>query len=192
MIPLIRSLAMVAALLSLSSCAHPVFQKKEETIKAAEPPPLFSWDGASISGKPKVVINLEEQKARIFDNGIEVAWTYVATGTDSHPTPTGVFRISEKKVDKKSNTWGIIVDSSGDTVNWNANSRSSNIPEGGRFVGAPMPNWMRLTNGGIGMHGGPIPNPGSPASHGCIRLPYAMAERMYEELPSGTPVTIMN
>lgn len=182
--------AVTITLAGLSSCAHP--GKQDETIKKAESPPLFSWDGPGISGKPKVIINLDEQKARIFDNGNEVAWTYVATGTSNHPTPTGNFRISEKKVDKKSNTWGIIVDGSGDTVNWNGHSRNSKIPEGGRFVGAPMPNWMRLTSSGIGMHGGPIPNPGSPASHGCIRLPYEMATRMYSELPAGTPVSIIN
>lgn len=187
----LRLLASITVVLaSLSSCAHP--SKQQETIKAAEAPPLFVWDGPGITGKPKVVIDLDEQKARIFDNGAEVAWTYVATGTANHRTPTGTFRITEKKVDKKSNLWGVIVDSSGDTVNWNGHSSRSKIPEGGRFVGAPMPNWMRLTNGGIGMHGGPIPNPGSPASHGCIRLPYEMAARMYEELPSGTPVTIIN
>ena len=182
-------LALGVAALSLASCAYP---RGKEEIKPALPPPLFSWDGPGISGSAKVVIDLGEQKARIYDNGTEVAWTYVATGTDNHPTPTGRFSIMEKKVAKKSNTWGIIVDGDGDTINSNGNSGTSHIPEGGRFVGAPMPNWMRLTSGGVGMHGGPIPHPGSPASHGCIRLPYAMAEKMYEELPSGTPVTIIN
>ena len=187
--PLRLHALLALALAGLSSCAHP---GKQETIKKAETPPLYSWDGPGISGKPKVVITLEEEKARIYDNGTEVAWSYVATGTSNHRTPTGSFRITEKKVDKKSNAWGIIVDGSGDTVNWNGNSSTSSIPDGGKFVGAPMPNWMRLTNGGVGMHGGPIPHPGSPASHGCIRLPYPMAERMFEELPSGTPVTITN
>ena len=55
-----------------------------------------------------------------------------------------------------------------------------------------MPHWMRLTSYGIGMHGGPIPDPGQPASHGCIRLPYEMATLMFEHLPEGTPVTLVD
>jgi lipoprotein-anchoring transpeptidase ErfK/SrfK len=54
-----------------------------------------------------------------------------------------------------------------------------------------MPNWMRLTGYGIGMHAGIIPNPGSPASHGCIRLPQYMSERLFENAVEGTPVTIV-
>jgi lipoprotein-anchoring transpeptidase ErfK/SrfK len=188
----IRPLYTSLALAALSSCAlqHPT---GPETIAKAEPvaPKLFSWDGPSIQGKAKVNIDLGEQKARIYDNGQEVAWTYVATGVEEHPTPRGTFRITEKKADKHSNIWGIVEDANGDTINWNAHSQRSSIPSGGRFVGAPMPHWMRLTDTGIGMHAGPIPDPGSPASHGCIRLPSEMASRMFEELPAGTPVTIM-
>ncbi len=174
------------ALLGLASCAHQ--QVAEQT--PAEKKELFNWDGPGIQGKAKVTIDLGEQKARIYDNGKEIAWTYVATGISGHRTPTGSFHISEKTADKHSNMWGIIVDADGNTVNHDGNSQKSTIPEGGRFVGASMPHWMRLTSGGVGMHGGPIPHPGSPASHGCIRLPYDMATKMFEELPYGTRVTI--
>lgn len=193
-----RTLLVLLPLCALTSCAlrQPLFppmpdsgQKAE--VKAAEPV-LFEWTGPSVQGKPKVRIDLGEQKARIFDGTQEIAWTYVATGVEDHPTPRGNFVISEKKADKKSNTWGIIEDAEGDTVNWNAHSQRSRIPKGGRFVGAPMPHWMRLTSSGIGMHAGLIPEPGSPASHGCIRLPSEMAARMFDELPSGTPVTIVD
>jgi lipoprotein-anchoring transpeptidase ErfK/SrfK len=53
-----------------------------------------------------------------------------------------------------------------------------------------MPYWMRLTGSGVGMHAGPIPNPGQPASHGCIRMPLAMAETLFQHVNVGTPVTI--
>jgi lipoprotein-anchoring transpeptidase ErfK/SrfK len=186
---LLSLLSASLAVLSLSSCAitHPIFEVKKAEVPE---PKLFEWTGPSIQGKPKVRINLDEQKARIFDNGEEVAWTYVATGIEGHTTPRGSFSISEKKADKVSNMWGIIEDAEGDTVNSNANANTSHVPKGARFVGAPMPHWMRLTSGGIGMHEGYIPDPGSPASHGCIRLPGEMAARMFEELPSGTPVVI--
>lgn len=182
----------VLLLVTLTSCsAHLARIKLEKEQQAlAETPPLFEWANPGPIAKPTVKIDLGEQKARIYDNGTEVAWTYVATGTSNRPTPKGKFSISEKKVDKSSNRWGVIVDAQGNTVNWNACNGVSRIPPGGRFIGAPMPNWMRLTNGGIGMHAGPIPNPGSTASHGCIRLPAEMASLMYEALPSGTSVTI--
>lgn len=187
---------LLAALVCLPSCS---FVKARRELAAAQKaaaeapppaPPLFEWSKPGAIAKPVVKIDLGEQKARIYDNGTEVAWTYVATGTSNRPTPQGKFSISEKKVDKASNRWGIIVDAAGNTVNWNACNGVSRIPPGGRFIGAPMPNWMRLTSGGVGMHGGPIPNPGSTASHGCIRLPYEMAKLMYEALPPGTSVTI--
>ncbi len=194
---IIRLSSACFALACLPSCSlfkSPSAAKKEAAAAALGPVkpeiPLFDWRGDGVAGIPSVRINLSEQKARIYKSGQEVGWTYVATGTDNRPTPTGSFSISDKKVEKRSNKWGVVVDSSGDTVNWNACNGVSRIPSGGHFLGAPMPNWMRLTDGGVGMHGGPIPNPGSPASHGCIRLPYAMAENLYNALPEGTPVTI--
>ena len=53
-----------------------------------------------------------------------------------------------------------------------------------------MPYWMRLTGGGIGMHAGLIPQPGLPASHGCIRLPREMAAKLYEVVDTGSKVVI--
>ena len=53
-----------------------------------------------------------------------------------------------------------------------------------------MPHWMRLTSGGVGMHAGMIPRPGMPASHGCIRLPEAMAAKLYDVLVPGSNVTV--
>jgi lipoprotein-anchoring transpeptidase ErfK/SrfK len=191
---LLLFLSLLFSSCSLSQKGKPLFgsQKADEAAAAAAKaePILFEWDGDRIPGAPSVRINLTEQKARIYKSGQQVGWTYVASGTSGHSTPTGKFSIMEKKADKASNLWGVAVDASGNTVNWNARNGSSRIPSGGRFIGAPMPHWMRLTSSGIGMHGGPIPNPGSPASHGCIRLPYAMAQHLYHALPEGTPVTV--
>jgi hypothetical protein len=64
------------------------------------------------------------------------------------------------------------------------------IPPGGRFVGAKMPYFMRLTYDGVGLHAGPIPVPGSPASHGCIRMPHEVAPLLYRHVALGTPVTV--
>ena len=41
------------------------------------------------------------------------------------------------------------------------------------YSGAPMPFMQRITWSGVALHLGVVP--GHPASHGCIRLPDAMA-----------------
>lgn len=165
-------------------------QAKAAAAAAPAAPKLFEWEGDNVPGTPTVKISLGEQKARIYKDGQPVGWTYVATGVSAHPTPKGNFRIMEKVADKRSNRWGVVVNSSGNTVDREARSGREAIPAGGRFVGASMPHWMRLTGYGIGMHGGPIPRPGQPASHGCIRLPFEMAGVMFRNLPSGTSVQI--
>lgn len=51
-----------------------------------------------------------------------------------------------------------------------------------------MPFFMRLNCRDFGMHQGAVPN--YPASHGCIRLPSAAAEKLFSEIPVGTVVMI--
>lgn len=51
-----------------------------------------------------------------------------------------------------------------------------------------MPFFMRLNGLDFGLHQGVVPN--YPASHGCIRLPSAAAEKLFAEIPVGTLVTI--
>lgn len=156
----------------------------------ANKPQLFDWRGDAIPGPATVNILLSEQKAYIYRGGQDAGWTYLASGTSSHRTPTGSFTVLEKKAQKSSNTYGVIVNSAGNVIDWDAKAGRESIPAGGRFVGAPMPYWMRLTNGGIGMHAGPIPQPGLPASHGCIRLPQEMAAKLFEVVDLGTKVVI--
>jgi hypothetical protein len=62
------------------------------------------------------------------------------------------------------------------------------VPEGGRFAGAKMPYWMRITPTGVGMHVGYVP--GRPASHGCIRLKKDVAVELFKILAIGSPVTV--
>lgn len=152
-------------------------------------PVLYQWKGADLTGPVAIKIDLSEQKADLTRGGQAAGWTYVASGTSRHPTPTGSFRIMEKVQDKHSTSWGKIVSASGNTLVRDAkNGRDS--AAGGRFVGAPMPFWMRI-HGAIGMHAGPIPYPGSPASHGCIRLPREMAEILFGVTNIGTPVQVV-
>ena len=52
-----------------------------------------------------------------------------------------------------------------------------------------MPYWMRLTDGGVGMHVGYVPG-GRAASHGCIRLKKENAEEIFALVKIGTPVVV--
>jgi lipoprotein-anchoring transpeptidase ErfK/SrfK len=148
--------------------------------------PLYEWTGSNLTGPLRITIDLSEQLATLERGGQPAGWTYVATGKRGHATKTGRFYVSEKVRDKVSSLWGQIVNSRGVVVVADARAGRDG---GGRFVGAPMPYWMRIY-GAVGMHAGFIPNPGNPASHGCIRLPRGIAEIIFDIVKIGTPVTI--
>lgn len=147
------------------------------------------WDGGGV-GAPSIVINLTEQRAYFFKGRHLAGVALVATGKEGYGTPAGTFRVMEKIADKRSNLYGWIYDASGNVVNYDADVREDPVPPGGRFEGADMPYWMRLTAGGIGMHQGPIPVPGSPASHGCIRVSKAVAADFFANAEVGMRVRV--
>ena len=93
----------------------------------------------------------------------------------------------QKDKDHVSNQYGDFVDAQGNVVVPNVSVKDQR-PPGTRFKGAPMPYFMRITSGGIGLHAGYLP--GYPASHGCIRMPEFMAENFFKSVTTGTPVTI--
>ena len=73
-------------------------------------------------------------------------------------------------------------------VNGDADSTLDPIPEGGKFEGATMHYWMRLTNDGVGHHIGPVRR--RPASHACIRGPSATMPIVYSKVKPGTRVIV--
>jgi L,D-transpeptidase catalytic domain len=112
----------------------------------------------------------------------------VATGKKSHPTPAGDFTVRGKEKNYSSNLYGKIYDAFGVLLVSDADTRTDVVPEGGRFEGATMPYWIRLTDSGVGMHVGYVP--GRPASHGCIRLKRDSATQIFNLVKVGTPVVI--
>jgi lipoprotein-anchoring transpeptidase ErfK/SrfK len=137
-----------------------------------------------------MTIRLGDQMAVVTRGDRPIAWTYVATGTEGHATRPGRYTITEKILDKHSNIYGRTEDGFGNVVNPDAKA-SDPVPEGEIYIPAPMPYWMRLTSYGIGMHAGTIPQPGEPASHGCIRLPHGFAPLLFDAADVGTPVKIV-
>ena len=135
-------------------------------------------------------IDVDSQKARFYEGTKQVGWTYIASGIQSYPTPVGQFAVMGKEKTKESNLYGKIYNAEGQVVVADAKRGRHKVPPGGRFSGAKMPYFLRLTHDGIGLHAGPIPRPGHPASHGCVRLPPPLASKLFAEVPIGTPVTI--
>ena len=143
------------------------------------------------TGKDLICICLSQQRGRLYVDGkVAVDWP-VSTGADTHPTPTGRYRVRLMKKEHASNRYGKFFNAEGKCVNNNADFFTQEMPEGGRFEGSSMPNWMRLTSDGVGMHTGKV-RAGKRLSHGCIRLPHAVATLLFDEVVKvGTPVHIV-
>jgi len=107
-----------------------------------------------------IVVSLSNQKANIYRGTTLVTSTQVSTGKRGHSTKAGVFSILEKRRRHYSNLYG----------------------------GAPMPWMQRLTWSGTALHAGVVP--GYPASHGCIRLPYSFAPKLFSMTDVGGQVVV--
>ena len=145
------------------------------------------WDGDRVAGHPSIKIDLESQRAYFYKGNQMVGVSVVSTGREGYDTPSGEFRVVQKDVDHASSLYGDYVSRGGQVVESNVELGKDPRPRGAVFQGAPMPYFLRI-NGGIGMHAGYLP--GYPASHGCIRLPRAMAVKFFEDAPVGTPVVV--
>jgi lipoprotein-anchoring transpeptidase ErfK/SrfK len=146
------------------------------------------WDGDHASGAPSIRISLGEQRAYFYKGGELVGISAISSGREGFDTRVGNFKIIQKDKDHKSNLYGDYVDAqTGAVVMKDIDTKKDKRPPGAAFDGARMPYFMRIT-GGIGMHEGFLP--GYAASHGCIRMPGFMAERYFESVSVGTPVTV--
>lgn len=186
---LLTRVSLLAGVALLASCKSPPAPAPAPELVKEEWKYPGEWTGGD---KPitSMAINVDTQRATLYNGRDIVGWTYVASGIPSFPTPTGEFKIMEKVKDKVSNLYGKGYDSSGKLVNSDFKQGRDVLPSGGKFVAAPMKYFMRLTGDGVGMHIGPIPRPGRRASHGCIRLPSKMAPILFAHTAVGTPVKI--
>ena len=145
---------------------------------------------AASSNETRIEIDLGTLRGRLYNGQNVIILDYpIAGGKAEHPTPKGSFKITEKIVDKESNLYGKIYDANGALVKGDADSRKDAVPAGGRFDGADMPYWMRLTSTGIGMHQGYVPR--HPASHGCIRHTMSGVQQVFAKVRVGTSVTVL-
>jgi hypothetical protein len=107
-----------------------------------------------------LVVSLSKQKVDVYRGTTLITSSAVSTGMPGHATKAGVFSILEKQ-----------------------RFHHSNI-----YSGAPMP-WMnRITWSGTALHAGVVP--GYPASHGCIRLPFSFAPKLFQITTVGDNVVV--
>jgi len=113
------------------------------------------------NGEPMtLVVSLSNQKVDVYRGTTLITSSNVSTGMPGHATKMGVFSILEKQ-----------------------RYHHSNI-----YSGAPMP-WMnRITWSGTALHAGVVP--GYPASHGCIRLPFSFAPKLFQITTAGDNVIV--
>ena len=132
----------------------------EEPAEPAQAEPAPALVPERAPSGVRVLVSIPQQKAYVFEDGELLATSPVSTGKRGHATPAGTFRILQKKVHHRSN----------------------------KYANAPMPYMQRLTDYGIALHAGHLP--GYPASHGCIRLPWGFAKKLYGLTDHGTKVTV--
>lgn len=142
--------------------------KPAKSVKAVAPPRLpvlkpgqFLWmPELAPEGPVVMVVSLPEQRLSVYRNGVRIGVSTVSTGKRGFETGTGVFPILERQREHFSNL----------------------------YDNAPMPFMLRLTWSGTALHAGRVP--GYPASHGCIRLPAAFAEKLYDASRRGVIVVV--
>jgi len=184
--------AMAALLFAGTACTTTSSQKKPataSTMAASKLGPKHSfWNGDGVTGPPSVQIVISEQRAYFYKGQQLVGESVISSGKKGFETPPGSYKVIQKDKNHVSNLYGDYVDEEGNIVQANVDVSKDPMPSDAvAFVGAKMPYFLRFA-GGYGMHAGHLP--GYRASHGCVRMPGAMAAHFFEAAVTGMPVTV--
>jgi hypothetical protein len=106
------------------------------------------------------IVSLRDQRITVYDAKGWILRAPVSSGQKGRETPAGIFSVIEKQAEHYSNL----------------------------YDDAYMPHMQRITWSGIALHGGPLP--GHPASHGCVRMPYDFATRLFDMTKLGMRVIV--
>jgi L,D-transpeptidase catalytic domain len=106
------------------------------------------------------VVSLRQQRITVYDAQGRILRAPVSSGQKGRETPAGIFSVIQKNAEHYSNL----------------------------YDDAYMPHMQRITWSGIALHGGQLP--GYAASHGCVRLPYDFAERLFDVTRLGMRVIV--
>jgi L,D-transpeptidase-like protein len=113
------------------------------------------------AGEPiMAVVSIKSQNVTFYDADGWIFKAPVSTGVKGRETPAGVFAVLEKDL----------------------------VHHSTLYDDASMPHMQRITWNGIALHGGPLP--GYAASHGCVRMPYGFASKLFDKTRIGMRVII--
>jgi lipoprotein-anchoring transpeptidase ErfK/SrfK len=180
--------AMTALLFTGAACSTAGPRKHIAASTTSARPKHSYWTGDGVTGAPSIRIVLSEQRAYFYKGRQLVGESVISSGKKGFETPPGQYKVIQKDKAHFSNMYGDYVDDEGSTVRSNIDVTKDPMPEDATmFIGAKMPFFLRFT-GGYGMHAGHLP--GYRASHGCVRMPVAMAEHFFTAAEIGMPVTV--
>jgi lipoprotein-anchoring transpeptidase ErfK/SrfK len=129
--------------------------------KQEKPAKVTQQTAPRAAGEPiMAIVSIKSQQVTFYDADGWIFRAPVSTGTKGRETPAGVFAVLEKDKDHHSSL----------------------------YDDAWMPNMQRITWNGVALHGGPLP--GYAASHGCVRMPYDFAEKLFDKTRIGMRVII--
>src|SRR6266853_5784241 len=133
----------------------------DAAARQARPAPPTEATAPREAGEPiMAIVSINTQHVTFYDADGWILRAPVSTGITGRETPAGVFAVIEKDKDHHSTL----------------------------YDDAWMPNMQRITWNGIALHGGPLP--GYAASHGCVRMPYDFAEKLFDKTRIGMRVII--
>jgi peptidoglycan hydrolase-like protein with peptidoglycan-binding domain len=156
-----RTLSNVLTIIGVAALAVAVGMAMPAEAKKRHEKPVQPPIADPANGEPMtLVVSLNNQRVEIFRGTTLVTSSKVSTGMRGYATKAGVFSILEKK-----------------------RMHHSNL-----YSGAPMPYMQRLTWSGTALHAGIVP--GYPASHGCIRLPFSFAPKLFGVTTVGENVVV--
>lgn len=113
------------------------------------------------AGEPVIaIVSLRSQRITVHDADGWILRAPVSSGQKGRETPAGIFSVIQKNAEHYSNL----------------------------YDDAYMPHMQRLTWSGIALHGGVLP--GYPASHGCVRMPFDFAARLFDVTGMGMRVIV--
>jgi hypothetical protein len=125
------------------------------------PAPIKEAIAPREAGEPiMAIVSIKSQQVTFYDAEGWIVRAPVSTGIKERETPAGVFAVVEKDKDHHSTM----------------------------YDDAWMPNMQRITWNGLALHGGPLP--GYAASHGCVRMPYGFAEKLFNKTRIGMRVIV--
>jgi hypothetical protein len=149
------------AIVTLAAMAALAALTADAAARQARPAPPTEATAPRDAGEPiMAIVSIKTQQVTFYDAAGWILRAPVSTGTKGRETPAGIFAVLEKDKDHHSSL----------------------------YDDAWMPNMQRITWNGIALHGGPLP--GYAASHGCVRMPYGFAEKLFDKTWIGMRVII--